>query len=159
MASQIATIYDTLAAKSLTVSSTAVTAKDADQIPNSIPAANLPVRILTPLLVFGGDVLASGSIWGKAGASSAVSQTLWTINDVMYWRPINDDVGVRAHAKILVAYAAEYLDMLKTDTSLAALGVVNLTHTISTNVLNYPRRSGNWYYGVTCTLVITEKGL
>ena len=158
MASQIATIYDTLAAKSLTVSSTAVTAKDADQIPNSLNTADLPVRILTPLLVFGGDVLASGSIWG-ASSGSAVSQTLWTINDVMYWRPVHDSVGVRAHAKILVAYASAYLDMLKTDTSLAALGVVNLTHTISTNVLNYPRGSGNWYYGVTCTLVITEKGL
>ena len=158
MASQIAAIYDALAGKSLTVGTTVVEAKDADEIPNSLSASDLPIRLLTPLITFGGTTMTTGDVWAKATVS-AFTETTWTVNDVMYWRPIAAGVGVKAHAKNLVAYATQYMDMLKSDTALEALGVTKVDHTIAADVLNYPQGSTNWYYGVVCTLVIRETGL
>ena len=80
MTSAIGTIYDTLAATTITVDSKAITVKDADQLPNSVPAANLPVRLLTPLTAFGNEAGATSEVIG----SSAGSQPMiinWSIVD------------------------------------------------------------------------------
>ena len=101
MTSAIGAIYDALAATTITVDSKAITVKDADQIPNSVPAANLPVRLLTPLAPFGVETGAESITIGSSGGSQPMVID-WTVADIMLWAKVVSDVGVKAHAKDLI---------------------------------------------------------
>jgi len=153
MSSNILTIYDQIAATSITVNGTAVTVKDADQLPNRVASADLPVRLLTPLSGFGAEGAQSSSVWASSGGSS-VRQVEWIIYDLLLWQPITLDVGVKAWAKELLAYSRQYFDMLG---SLELTGAVRLDANLTHSVIEYPLLSGVLYGGVRATLTIREK--
>jgi len=151
--SNILTIYDMLAATNITVGSTSIAVKDADEIPNRVLAADLPVRLLTPIADLGGSGVTSSTVWA-GGSGSVVRQATWVIHDVMLWRPVALDVGVKAWAKQLLAYEAEYFSMLET---LALPGVVRVDASLQPSVIEYPLYSGNLYAGVRVMLTVVEK--
>ena len=151
MSSTILAIYNTLEATVITVSETAVTVYDADELPNSVPAASLPVRLLTPLNPFGVEVGGFSESIAMSGGSQPYIVN-WTIADLMLWQPVATDIGVKAHAKELLSYCVQYLDMLKT---LAVPFVTTVS--LVPDVINYPVQSDNWYYGVRAVLEVQEK--
>lgn len=153
MASNILTIYDELAATSISVDGTSVTAKDADQLPNRVASADLPVRLITPISEFGSDNSISTSIWNTSGGS-AVREVTWVIQDVMLWKPVTQETGVKAWAKSLVDYQKQYLTMLE---SLSLSGAVKVDVSMSATIIEYPLLSGNFYAGVRATLNVKEK--
>ena len=150
MSSNILAIYNTLAATEITVNTIAVTVYDADQLPNSVPAANLPVRMLTPLAPFGLEAGATSTVIPMGGSTPYIVD--WTIADIMLWKPVAVDIGVKAHAKELLAYCVQYLEMLKT-VNLPIITSVSLVP----DVINYPTQSAHWYYGVRVVLGVKEK--
>lgn len=153
MSSNILTIYDQIAATSITVNGTAVTVKDADQLPNRVASADLPIRLITPISGFGVEGAQTDSVWA-GGSGSTVRQVEWQIFDVMLWKPIALDVGVKAWAKELLAYSREYFDMLE---DLTLTGAVYLDANLTHSVIEYPLLSGVFYAGVRATLTIREK--
>ena len=152
MASSIASIYDAIDATVITVNSTTVTVYDADELPNSVPPANLPVRLLTPLSVFG---LESGAATITVGSSVGGNpfDVNWYIADVLLWSKVVSDVGVKAHAKDLVLYCAQWYEMVRTLG--ATYNVIDATPI--PDVINYPQGSSDWFYGVRAVIVIKEK--
>lgn len=153
MSSNILTIYDELAASTVVVGGTTLQVKDADELPNRVNDADLPVRLLTPLSELGADGGSSDTVW-LAQLGSGIRQIRWIIHDIMLWQPIALDVGVKAWAKELLAYQAQYYVMLET---LSLSGVVGLNVSTSAQVIEYPAMSGNFYAGVRATLTIDEK--
>ena len=150
MSSGILAVYNTIAATTITVNTITVTVYDADELPNSVPAASLPVRLLTPLSPFGVEVGARSDTIPKGGSMPYIVD--WTIADILLWNPVATDVGIKAHAKELLAYCVQYLEMLKT------LNVTMVTAvSLVPDVINYPTQSANWYYGVRAILEIKEK--
>ena len=150
MSSSILSIYNTLEATTITVNTVSVTVYDADELPNSVPAATLPVRLLTPLSPFGIEAGAVSSIIPNGGSMPYIVD--WSIVDLMLWQPVATDVGIKAHAKELLAYCVQYLDMLKT-VNISIMTSVSLVP----DVINYPTQSANWYYGVRSVLNVKEK--
>lgn len=153
MSSSIEAFYDTLAATVFTIGPVTVAVKDADEIPNSVPAANVPVRLLTPLAPFGVEVGAASSVIAVTGGSQPYIVD-WTVVDILLWSKIVTDVGVKAHAKDLVAYCVQYLEMLK---SLDRPNFILQSVQLTPDVINYPLQSADWFYGVRATLLLTEK--
>ena len=150
MSSTILAIYNTLEATTITVGGVSVTVYDADELPNSVPAATLPVRLLTPLTPFGVEAGATSTVIPMGGSMPYVVD--WTIADLMLWKPVAVDIGVKAHAKSLLSYCVQYLDMLKT-VNVPIITSVSLIP----DVINYPTQSANWYYGVRVLLGVKEK--
>lgn len=151
MSSDILSIYNTLEATTITVNTVTVTVYDADELPNSVPGASLPVRLLTPLSPFGIEAGAVSEIVPQS-TSSMPYIVDWSIVDLMLWQPVATDVGIKAHAKELLAYCVQYLDMLKT-VNISLITSVSLVP----DVINYPTQSANWYYGVRSVLGVKEK--
>jgi hypothetical protein len=153
MSSAIASIYDALAATSITVNSTSVAVKDADELPNSVPAANLPVRLLTVMNTNGTELNVRSDTIGGDGYSMPTI-VFWRMADVMLWRKIGTDIGVKAHSKEIVSYAAEYIDMLRT--FVASNGYQVTLMDASALPYNYPEGSDDWFYAFVVTLEIKE---
>lgn len=152
MTSAIATIYDNIAATTITVSGKTIAVKDADELPNSVAAANVPVRLLTPISSFGLEVGAVANVVGSSIGGNPFDVD-WNIIDLMLWAKAISGVGLKAYGKDLIAYCAAWYEMVR------ALGA---THNVigarcTPDVINYPIGSDDWFYGVRGYLVIKEK--
>ena len=152
MASAIEAIYDALAETSITVNTVSVAVKDADELPNSVAAANLPVRLLTPIAAFGLEAGAETVLVGSSTGGNPYDVN-WYINDVMLWSKVISDTGVKAHAKDLISYCAQYYEMARTFG--ASYNVIDVQ--LVPDVINYPQGSNDWFYGVRAVLTIKEK--
>ena len=151
MTSKIDAIYDALAAVAITLDSKTIAVKDADELPNSVAAANLPVRLLTPLEAFGDNAGVRSSIIGTT-AGSQPTVAFWTILDLMLWAPVVSNVGVKAHGKIMVNYCAAYLDAMK----LIANSYNLVSVSVAPSIIRYPEGSNRWFYGARATIEIKE---
>lgn len=157
MASQIVELYNALALTSITVNGVAVRVKRLDELPNALDTAGLPCRLLTPISPFLGNNLQSG-IWTVA-TYSGVNEVRWNVADIAYFKPVAQDIGIRAVADDLVIYMREYQAMISAFTMSSAGGstmwVQNLA--MSAGVFEYPLLSGRFFYGVAATLTVVEK--
>ena len=162
MSSVISAIYDALDATSVSVTKpdgTSVTAsvRDADELPNSITTADLPIRLLWANDPFGGSNANSATVFhGQSGSSYYNLQ--WTITDMLYYTPVAQGLGVKSAAKNLLAYIADYYDMLSDSTRFSiSTGDARVKDArADVDVMEYPLGSGVWYWGVRMTLTIDE---
>lgn len=156
MSSQIKEIYAAFASLSITLGTKVVTAKQPSELPNTIPSANLPLRLLTPISRFSNNFGISDTTW-NSGLGSQVNQVTWTITDLFLYDAINTQIGVKALTDPLIDYAKEYLNQ-------AANGGIDLPGncwvdqiSLRPDVIEYPLGSGNFYYGVVAIVRVTEK--
>lgn len=162
MSSAILSIYDALDATSVTVTkangtTTTAAVRDADELPNSLTTADLPVRLLWASDPFGGDNAASSTVFHGQSGSGYYNLT-WTITDMLYYVPIAQGLGVKSVHKNLIAYIADYMDMLSDSTRFAiTTGDAQVRDVrADVSVMEYPLGSGAWYWGVRATLTVDE---
>lgn len=155
MASAILAIYDTLAATTVSDGVQEIAAVNVGDQPNSLNSADAPLRLLTVLDPMAGTMrAASDTAWG-AGQGSGIMQITWNLFDVLYHTPAFQGRGVRDYNEPLLVYQANYFDMLKT----LDFGEANVTRvpvTMQPAILEYPLRSGHFWYAVRVTLAIQE---
>ena len=156
MASQIVELYSALAATNIAVNGVTIRVKDLTGLPSALDTAILPCRLLTPISSFLTNNMQSG-VWTVAGYSG-VAEVRWNVADIMYLKPLAQDVGIRAIADDLVAYMREYQVMISAfvpPSIGSTLWVQNLT--MNAGVFEYPLLSGRWFYGVAAMLSVVEK--
>lgn len=157
MASQIVGLYSALAATTVVVNGVTVGVKDLTTLPNSLDTAILPCRLLTPISQFLGSNLQSGI--GTIASYSGVNEVRWNVADIAYFKPVAQDIGIRAIADDLVIYMREYQAMISAFTMSSAGGstmwIQNLV--MNAGVFEYPLLSGRFFYGVAATLTVVEK--
>lgn len=153
MSSQIVAIYDALAATTITVDNKAIRVKDADELPNSLSSADLPVRLLTPFSEFLPENAATQNL--LFDSSTMVQRIDWSLADIMFWRPVAQGVGVKAVAGLALVYMRQYFAMWS---ALSVPGTVEARLRMQASAaLEYPQFSGNYYYGVVAILSLAEK--
>lgn len=156
MSSAIDTIYNELAATTITVGGITISVKDADELPDKIHRTDCPVRVLTPIYQFGGGVeeFSHGETIWQAASGSSPKYVDWTIYDVLLWKPVAASIGAKAWAKELVLYCREYYDMIST---LALTNVQRVDTYVSPLIIEYPLYTGNYFSGARSTLRMREK--
>jgi hypothetical protein len=150
--SEITSIYDALEAKSVTTTGgDTPDVYDLDELKNSIPSSDLPIRLLLPV---GDDTKGDG----RSGVFIAIGTTMaidWQVNDLMLWQPLGQGEGLREYAPELVDYCGKYLDAMRTfkcPTNNSSLTDVYM----SPGIYEWPMGSGVMYAGVLCQLTIKE---
>lgn len=156
MSSGIATIYSTLAAKSITVNGVAITGVSGANVPNNTTSAELPLRILSSLSAYLFENVSDAPLW-MTGAGGQLKQMTWQIADLLLYAPAGSGTGVGNFEPWLLAYIAAYADMLASDTALSALNVVRVDPTWANGIYEYPPQSEQFYYGSLVNLTILEK--
>lgn len=148
MASQLTTIYATIAAQQVTVNGTAVGCLDLSQLRTGMESAVLPTRMLNPFNARGGGSLQS--FWTLGDGVRTVD---WLITDMLIWRAHAAGIGLDDIAPDLIAYTVQYAELLKSLRSRAW----NVTQ-CQMQVLAYewPLGSTRWWDGVICQLTIRE---
>lgn len=148
MASQLTTIYATIAAHEITVGSTPVACLDLAELRTSLQSANLPVRMLNPFNARGG-----GNLQNFWTVQQGVVTVDWLITDMLAWRAHSAGIGLEDIAPDLIAYKVQYVQLLKT----LRAHKYNVTQ-CQMQVLAYewPLGSGVWWDGVICQLTIRE---
>jgi len=162
MPSVISTIYDNLDATNVVVTkqdgTTANAAvSDADELPQQLHTAHLPIRLLWPNDPYGGDNAASTTVFHAQSGSSYYNLT-WTITDLLYYIPVGQGLGNKLSAKNLIKYIADYMDMLSDSSrfSITTGDAVIADVRAEVDVLEYPLGSGHWFWGVRVTLTVDE---
>lgn len=153
MTSAIEDIYDALAETSITVNGKKVSVRNADELPNSVASAILPLRMLTVINTNGTELRMRSDTIGGYGYSQP-TVVFWQMSDVLLWRKVASDVGIKAHGKELAAYAAQYIDMLEAFVALNHYQVTSLD--ARAQPYNYPEGSSDWFYAFVMTLEIKE---
>lgn len=151
--SQIANIYDRLAAQAVLYDGVAPTVYWLATTPNSIESAQLPARIITPISSrqredFGFIALGTGA------------RVIWTLQDVLLVRPAAQMRGPLDVLRPLVTYCGAYADAMRSfrEPGQASAGSRTTLDRVSTDVVTYewPSGSGQYYWGVLATLTISE---
>ena len=155
MASAILSIYDALAAVTVSDGTNSIAARDVDLQPNSLTTADAPLRILTVIDPRGGQQQArSDTSWGAA-AGSGLYRITWIIYDVLYHTPLAQGRGIRDVNVALLTYMGNYYAMLAATVALPADAAL-ASCTMQPSVLEYPLGSGHTWYAVRGMLTIQE---
>ena len=148
--SQVLAIYAALAAKTVTVNATVVSAYDLPALRNSIETANLPCRMMLPFQKNAegrqGNFIAMGTGQGKI---------TWRVTDLMLWAAEAAGTGMVDYAATLVAYAGAYAEMLRTIRApVSAARITNFT--CAPDIYEWPPQSGRFYYGCEAVIDVEE---
>lgn len=107
--SVILSIYTTLATKTVTVSGITPTIYGLTALPDAVEDAMLPCRLLLPMQPRG-----EGRDWHFIALGKTVQLT-WHITDLMLWRRSDAGIGLEDIASVLVDYAGQYAEMLRSN--------------------------------------------
>jgi hypothetical protein len=155
-ASQIRTIYSTLATKTIQVESSVAYGTTTPQIfdlnalPDYVDSAKLPCRLLLPF----GTAKAEGRDVHFIALGNTAKAT-WHVIDLLLWRPVEEGIGVNSVAADLMTYCAQYVAMLRANRSLVSQTVIKSVN-LTPDTWEYPLGSGVFYWGVECALDIDE---
>ena len=151
--SVILSIYDAIAAISVTVSGTTPTVYDLDELKDSYKSADLPARLLLPV---GVDAPADARE-GQFIALGSTTRTRWRITDLMLWKMAGrPGTGLDAVAEDLVAYAGAYVEALRSNRGLGLSTVVIDAWQATPMVVEWPDGSGNAFFAVKCYVDVIE---
>jgi len=152
--SAISAIYDALYNMDVTVNDTTPTPYALTGTPNKGNSADTPMRLLLAVDGSGDGKSIDFKTLGTPGVNDTIEMT-WALTDLMLWKPMAQGQGVRSVASDLIAYAAAYVNAIRTNRNLTTrASVVNLR--ITPGVFEYPAGSGSYYYGVQSVLTILE---
>jgi len=146
-ASLIAEIYQKLAELSVAAGGKTVTVYSLSTLPNSVASANLPARLLLPVIT------------GEGGARQVTVMNTqnkfivsWTLTDLLLYQPAAQGTGIAQVANPLVTYCADYLAALRL--KIVGMGIDSIT--AEPDVYEYPQGSGSVYFGVRVSLTVKD---
>lgn len=145
--SELLAIYDALAAVQVPVDGAIVRVKNVTELPESVAAADCPVRLLMP--------------WGERTGTSAMSvislggmsQAEWQIVDLLLLRPAQAD-KLKTAAAAVVRYMRDYSIALARTRTLAGAVILNPVK-LTSGVGEYPKGGPAWF-GVEASLTVRE---
>jgi hypothetical protein len=143
------TVYDALAAISVTLDGQPVPSYGLDALPASLQTAQLPCRLLLPLST-------RSDAWAVQPVSFAGVRTSigWKITDLFLYAPAGQGRGLSASAPVLARYQGAYIDALKAQTRLLD-GVTIESCALEPGLYAYPE-GGPSFYGVEVTLQLKD---
>lgn len=157
--SQIRTVYSNLAALSVTFTresggSITVGAKDLDELPNSVAAADAPVRLLLPY------ANTTETRDGQFASLDRVGRQEWFLSDLLLWKPAPLGSGIAESAADLVRYQGAYFEMLRDWRDCGIVGgdsdVELIGWRAAPGVYDWPIGGNAWWQGVMITLQVLE---
>lgn len=145
----LTTITYTLLGKSVTP-----TVKNLSELPNTVNAGDLPMRLLIAV-----DGLAEGEpqqfLTLGAGASGGSFQMPWRVTDLCLMIPAAQGQGIKAVGVAMVSYMGKYADMVRNNRNIVA-GISMKLVGISAGTYSYPGENGTLYFGVQSVLELLE---
>lgn len=152
--SKIVELYAAFEGTSITLSLTSfnnvtVNARGLSRLPDSLSTAQLPTRVLLP---FGGQ---TGTNRLEIPPQE-YGKVRWQITDLMLWRPVAQDIGMRSAGLPLVQYQAAYCNLLLSLNSEIEDDFLVEACDITPGIFEYPTGSGTWYFGVECVATVQE---
>lgn len=159
MTSEISTIYTAIEDMSILVNGVMPNVYGLTGIPNSLPSANLPARILLDLANAGEGQTMEFRTVGSGINGGGKQYVDWQFNDLMLYLPIAQGVGNKQVASALVAYLGAYIDAARANRELAntANGSASITGLkVTPGVYEYPSGSGSQYWGVMAMVTVRE---
>lgn len=155
--SQIRAIYSTLAGTSVTMTTEAgasvtVAARDLDELPVSVNAADAPLRLVLPY---------SSDTEGRDGAFASldtIGRMDWYIADLLLWKPGTLASGIAESAADLVRYQGAYAEMLR---AMRTMGVTTsdvelIDWRARPGLYDWPIGSNTWWQGCMMVLHVLE---
>lgn len=158
-ASQIRTIYSTLATKTIQVASSVAYGTTTPQIfdLNALPefsdSAKLPARLLLPFGTVGAKAEGRDHHFVALGNTTKLT---WQVVDLLLWRMTEEGIDLSSVAADLVTYCAQYIKMIRENRSLGLGQVEIVGANFETDAFEYPPGSNVWFWGVLVTLQINE---
>lgn len=149
MASQLTSIYATIADYDITVNGQAVGCLDLSQLRTSLESAVLPTRMLNPMDARGGGSLQT--FWTVQPGSVATVD--WQIADMLAWRAHAAGIGLEDITPDLIAYKVQYIELIRSLRS-ARYNIVGCSMRVT--AYEWPQGAGRWWDGVICQLTIRE---
>jgi hypothetical protein len=149
MGSNLMGIYDALAAVQVPVNGVIVPVRNVDELPESVAAADCPVRLLMP--------------WSERTGTNAVSfvtfggmaQSDWTIVDLLLLRPAQAGKLETASAGV-VRYMQDYATAINRVRALSQFAQVLGPVRFAPGVGAYPTGGAAQWFGVEVTLTVRE---
>jgi len=142
-------IFDALAAMTVQHNSTNVLTYSIDALPNSLPSADLPIRLLD-----GGDL--TGLEWVTLGnVATNKAKLKWAITDTFYLQPVSQGSTLGTAAGELATYASAYVTALQAVKKIpTGAEITDAKGTIG--VSEYPVGGGTFYYMYKIELEVQE---
>lgn len=156
---QIRTVYSNLAALGVTFTresgaSVTVAAKDLDELPNAVQAADAPVRLVLPY------ANTTETRDGQFASLDSVGRVEWFISDLLLWKPASLGSGIAESAADLVRYQGAYYEMLRSFKDCGIVGGDSDVELIGwravPGVYDWPIGGNAWWQGVMMTLQVLE---
>lgn len=154
-ASQLLSIYDAIAAMSVTAGGQTPTVWDVDDIRDSVQTGHLPVRILLPHGDFRGGG-SGGQAFRPITLTNSISKGTWNIVDLCLWRPVGQGLGMRDIGPTLVEYCSAYVTALVGINRGTTYQSYLTGWEIAAGVYAYPEPSDNWFWGVRAVVQVDE---
>lgn len=150
--SSILTIYNTVAAMSVSADGKTPTTKDLDDLKDTYTSSDLPTRVLLPVGLADPSQASDGAFIALGDGAGIT----WQITDLLLWATVASGVGLVSVAAPLLEYSGAYVEALRTIRD-AGIGSGYLQGWIvAPGTIEYPANSGHYYYGCTCVLSIRE---
>jgi len=155
--SQIRQIYSNLAALPISFTTEAgsaisLPAADLHQLPDAVPDANAPVRLLLPF---------SATTYGRDGQFASldtIGQITWNICDLMLWKRGQLGGGISETAADLLRYQAAYVEALRHFRAMGTIGSVEmLGWQLTPDLYDYPIGSNTLWQGVMVSITVLEE--
>jgi hypothetical protein len=145
--SNLRTIYTALANVPVALNGSVVTALDVDKLPETVAAANLPLRLIMPL---GTRPDARAMTFESL---NGVSTAEWRITD-LFLLQTTAQRKLEQVAPDLANYMAAYVTALSKARALAGALIENVS--VTAGVYVYPAQSNATYFGVEATVTVRE---
>ena len=150
--SQILSIYDTIAAWTITVGTVTPTVLDVDELPNTADSWRLPTRVLMPVGSFAGG---GGARNQRFVTLDSITNVTWTIRDLCLWRLVGRGIGYKTIMPILVEYAGLYTDAVRAERQMTHGAYIQAAN-VQPTVLEWPDGSGRMFYAIDATIDVAE---
>lgn len=147
MATHIDAIISALAALPVQAFGATVTVRSGTGLHNTLEAADVPCRIISPL-----NATSQRTKRVTPGAGR-VMQTEWTIEDICYLRFVGDGLGLADIATVYIEYMNSYIECSR------QLGNSVYSYDLlqqRTQIVQYPASSERTYHAVISTSTFTD---
>lgn len=152
-ASAVLSIYDALQAIDIPYNGTTVPTLLLEETRDFLSGVVCPVRMLFPYGTHQGgadpgeefDVL----------INSRLDIVQWQIEDVLFVRPISEDIGQRTVNRLLVEYCGNYAQVMRENEQLTENSWI-MSATMRPTPREYPAGSGSWFFAIECNVTVRE---
>jgi len=152
MACQLRTIYNTIAAVSVTAGGKTPTVYNLDSLPDVMHSASVPARLLLPVA----SNMEGRNLSFVLAGTGQMRTAQWKITDLLLWQAQAQGRGLEQVAGHLVDYVAAYVNAVAAKQPLISGQVTLEDMTLTPGVFLYPSSGATAWFGVEVVWQIKE---